>query len=70
MEKKEDKNIFDRSYNKGEKNPMSKISEQDVKEIRELYENGARPIKIARKFGISNSLVHAIIRRQSWKHVS
>lgn len=68
---------FTRS-DKGSKHHNSKISEEDVKLILELYEEGkdlrerlkALSMKgIGEKFGIAPQTVYDIVSGRSWRHV-
>lgn len=57
---------------KGEANRSAKLTEADVKMIRETYvrysgTHGHRGL--ARRFGVDHSVIGDIIRRQNWKHV-
>lgn len=52
---------------RGEKNGRSKLREEDVAAIRELIAAGTPQMKIANKFGVAQSLIHAIAHRQIWK---
>lgn len=54
----------------GERNPFSKLTTAQVLEIRHLYAEGktTQP-KLGLLFGVSTSLVNAIILRHSWKHI-
>lgn len=69
MQCKSDENLFDRSYNSGESNPNCKLTEQDIRDIRCLHEKGARNIRIAEKYKVSPSMIHAIIHKKAWKNV-
>lgn len=54
----------------GEKNPNSKLTEAEVKEIKELYKTGSvTMVQIGEQFGISRRSVSAIINKERWKHV-
>ena len=53
---------------KGEKNHFSKLTEQQVLEIREIGFSQTR-ISLSRKYGISSSNVTRIIKREMWKHI-
>ena len=53
----------------GEANPNAVLTENDVRAIRAASANGATGILIAQQYGVSKSLVGAILRRESWKHV-
>lgn len=56
---------------RGDLNPAAKITEADVRKIRALYATGQyRQIDLARRFGLTQWPISAIIRRKTWKHVS
>jgi len=46
-----------------------KITEEQVKEIRELYKNGSSQKELQEKFKISQSQVSGIVTYRFWKHV-
>ena len=50
----------------GSKHGMSKITEQDVYKIRELYANGSKQKDIARIYNVDQSAISNIIRRRNW----
>lgn len=54
----------------GMKNPMAKLTDDDVREIRSLNESGASTRALARMFGIGSTQSHEICSRKSWKHIS
>jgi hypothetical protein len=54
---------------KGENHPMSKLLEQDVKEIRKMALEGIPHKEIAKKFGICKERVCAIKKGRVWKHI-
>lgn len=55
---------------KGSKHPKSKLTEDDVKEIREILKNKTmRQIDIAKKYNISQETVSDINRGRSWNHI-
>lgn len=55
---------------RGATHPRSKLTEDDVRHMRELYESGEHTqTALAEQFGISPSQVSVIIRRKAWKHV-
>ena len=55
----------------GESNPRSKLTAFQVREIRTLYAaGGSRQADLARKYGLSQSVVSRIIRRVAWPHVA
>lgn len=53
----------------GEESHLSKLTEEEVNKIRELYKVGTSHKTIAKKFNISESNVGAIIRRETWTHI-
>jgi hypothetical protein len=55
--------------NKGIKHPQSKLTEVQIKEIRNLYNKGIQHKIISDMFSISKSYVGTIGRKITWKHV-
>ena len=58
-------------HRKGERNHLAKLSEQDVREVRRLYDDhmGLTVRKIAARFGVTGATVSYIGRRKTWKHL-
>lgn len=55
---------------RGEANGYSKLTANDVQEIRRLYATGSYTHKqLGDMFGISKSNTGCIIRREAWKHI-
>jgi hypothetical protein len=55
---------------KGEKHPNSKITEEDVKAIRELSNSGMKRKEICELFGLENiNTITSIKTKKSWSHV-
>ncbi len=54
---------------KGEEISNSKLKNNDILQIRELYKNKTSQIEIAKKFNINQNTVCKIIRRKIWRHV-
>ncbi len=52
---------------KGESHGNSKLTEDDVREIRQLYRNGTKQVEISRRFSISSGHVSSIISNKLWK---
>ena len=55
----------------GEKNPGAKLTENDVRDIRR---HAAEPYRgmfseLARRFGVSDSTIRAVVTRKCWRHV-
>jgi len=54
----------------GEKHWCSKVTERAVRAMRDEYATGHTSIrKLAEKHGISRMTVHAILNRQTWRHI-
>lgn len=53
----------------GEKNPASKLTTDQVLDIRKQHKNGIQRKKILKEFNISSSLIDKIIARDVWKHI-
>jgi DNA invertase Pin-like site-specific DNA recombinase len=54
---------------KGENNNSSKLTKEQVIEIRRLYDGGFPLVNIADKFGVTCQNVIRIGRRETWKHL-
>lgn len=55
--------------NTGEKNGMSKLNEEDVKEIKKLLSEKVSQYKIAKLFNVSRSAILKINLNKTWNHV-
>lgn len=55
---------------KGEKNPNSKLTEHQVKKIRELYALGISQEELSKMFNVSRRTIHNIRKNISWTHSS
>jgi len=54
----------------GENHPASKLTEQQVRQIRTLWDKGHRNIKVmARNFNVSPSNIRKIVKGETWKHL-
>jgi DNA invertase Pin-like site-specific DNA recombinase len=51
----------------GKLNGMCKLSETQVREIVSLHEQGLSYRNLAKKFGIGNTQIARIIKKQSWR---
>jgi len=55
---------------RGEKTPISKLEEDDIKEIFRLKrEEGLGYKRIAKIYGLSPETIRAVLKRRTWKHV-
>jgi len=59
--------IYDRT---GSKNGCSKLTEDDVREIRRLKVEGVKQVRLAERFGVSTVAISLIVLRKKWVHVS
>lgn len=55
---------------RGENQPLSKLTEPQVKEIIALRKSGLSLSKIARRYPVSSSMIYKISNMKAWKHVS
>lgn len=53
----------------GEKNHLSKLTEQEVIEIRRLRSQGIGRNELADRFGVTGNNIWCIVARKSWKHI-
>ena len=65
------KHAFDTGLksHKGEKHPQSKLKEQDIYEIFNLYYKGYKRKQIAPIFNVSHYTITDVLNRKSWKHI-
>jgi len=56
-------------YQKGEKNNHSKLTEENVHEIKHLVDIGMTQILIAKRFNVSQSAISLIVVGKNWTHV-
>lgn len=54
----------------GERHPMVRMTEDQVRELRELRSQGWKLSGLATRFGIRKCTVHAIVKKRIWKHVT
>lgn len=56
---------------RGERGGLAKLTEPQVREIRERYANGEGTyLALAREYGIAKKNIGAIVRRETWRHVA
>ena len=63
-----DKELHGRA-SKGENNPEAVLTNEEVRNIRDLYKTGMFQYQIGKLFGVSQRTVSVICRRESWAHV-
>ena len=54
---------------RGENAPLSKLTNNDVHEIRRLHSLGVKQILIAKMWKIGRSNTNLIVKRNTWKHI-
>ncbi len=56
--------------NAGEKHPSSKLTEDDIRQIRRLRSEGSKIVDLGRQFGVGHSHISAICLSKSWAEVA
>jgi hypothetical protein len=59
----------DPTYNRGARNPSARLTDEDVREMRQRHTAGASGRQLASAYGMSTSQVGRILRRESWRHI-
>lgn len=54
---------------KGEKHPISKMKERDVREIRKKYADGVTQTRLSKDYGVHLMTIFHIVHNLTWKHV-
>jgi len=54
---------------RGERSPMSKLTDDKVRAIRQEYEAGATQAELAAKFNMHQTNISRVIHGKTWKHV-
>lgn len=54
---------------RGESQYLSKLTEEQVKEIRRLRNLGFKLAELAKRYGLYETAIHKICKRETWKHV-
>lgn len=64
---------FDNSATRGENHPKHKLTEEDVREIRQRYIKGSHgpnsTPSLAKEFGVHQRKIWEIVNMKAWKHV-
>lgn len=53
----------------GESNAGAKLTDQKVRDMREAYAAGTTQTALAAAYGVRQSLVSRVVRREAWRHV-
>lgn len=54
---------------KGETSPVSKLTNEQVLDIRRRHALGARQTSLAYLFKVHTETIHSIVHRKTWKHI-
>jgi hypothetical protein len=54
----------------GEKHGNAKLTADNVRELRWLYEDGATLRQLAEKFGVSNVSIYNAVSGKTWRHLA
>ncbi|PHE75181.1 endodeoxyribonuclease [Bacillus wiedmannii] len=54
---------------RGTEHTLSKLNDNDIREIRKMSANGISKMQISKEFNVSRSLISHIVSRKRWKHV-
>lgn len=55
--------------NYGERNPMAKLTNAEVNEIRQRVSNGEKQISMCASYGVSPMTISRLVRGETWRHV-
>ncbi len=53
----------------GEDHHLARLTEDSVREIRQLHQDGVPGTELASRFGMSTATISQVVRRYTWKHV-
>lgn len=54
----------------GSRNAAAKLTEDQVRQIRSLAEQGAKHSMLARRFGVAQGTIRRVVRRELWSRVT
>lgn len=55
---------------KGVKNNKAKLDDEDVRTIRDHYSRGRTQVSLAEEFGVNQTTISLIVRREGWGHIA
>lgn len=55
--------------NSGENHPNSKLTREDVLQIRELSDKGETCTSLSQRFGVSRTAINSILKGRTWGHL-
>lgn len=59
----------ERPYNAGEANPVAKLTEEQVAEIRARTGKRGFIVRMAEEFGVSHSAISLVRNAKTWRHL-
>lgn len=54
---------------RGEASNKARFSEQDIRDMRQQYEQGVSMRELARRYNAARKSIQAIVQRRTWKHI-
>ena len=54
----------------GSQHGLAKLTEEDVRSIRDLSAAGTTGVELAKRFSVRGTTISAVVNRKNWKHVS
>ena len=54
---------------RGEQTNTAKLTEDDVREIRNKYDGDATQVELAEEYGVTQANISLIVRGEKWSHV-
>lgn len=56
-------------YARGERNGNTRVTEDQVREIRKLYSAGTKQVVLAEMFSLTQAAISNMVRRKTWTHI-
>lgn len=54
---------------RGASHPGSKLTEEQVRMIRELHQQGVSCVRIAKEVNVNSTAIWRIVTRKTWRHI-
>jgi hypothetical protein len=58
------------AHARGESNPSAKLTEDEVRQMRALRQQGVSAAELGRRFGVTERSAHRVVTRRDWGHVA
>jgi hypothetical protein len=62
--------VDDYDLTKGQYHHKAKLTDDDVKLILALYDEGISQSELSRKFDVARQTIHVIVHRRQWRHLT